>query len=214
MTEQATRHLPTEINLHQRSRVLSIGFDDGKTFALPCEYLRVFSKAAEVRTMDRPVTGKEEVNISSIEPQGQYAIRLIFDDGHDTGIYSWDTLYNLGEHKDANWRAYLAQLQEMGIERTAPTEQVRVKLLYFAYLVKKMRKESEEVELPAAVSDVATLLEFLRRRKPAAAPLFADDQVRITINRQFAESFSKLKNGDEVGLVPISPIAPATPKLI
>lgn len=214
MSEQATKHLPTEINLHQRSRILSIGFDDGKRFELPCEYLRVFSKAAEVRTMNQPVTGKEEVNITRIEPQGQYAVRLIFDDGHDTGIYSWDTLYSLGEDKDANWQTYLTRLKEMGIARTEPAERVRIKLLYFAYLVKKMRKESEQVELPPAVKDVASLLEFLRRRKPAAAPLFADDQVRITINRQFAEPFSKLRNGDEVGLVPTSPIAPATPKLI
>ena len=214
MTEQATRHLPTEINLHQRSRILSIGFDDGKTFELPCEYLRVFSKAAEVRAMAQPVTGKEEVNITRIEPQGQYAVRLIFDDGHDTGIYSWDTLYGLGENKDANWQAYLARLQEMGIERAETAERIRIKLLYFAYLVKKLRKESEQVELPAAVADVASLLEFLRRRTPAAAPLFAEDQVRITINRQFTEPFSKLKSGDEVGLVPTSPIAPATPKLI
>jgi DUF971 family protein/molybdopterin converting factor small subunit len=214
MSEQATRHLPTEINLHQRSRILSIGFDDGKTFELPCEYLRVFSKAAEVRAMDQPVTGKEAVNITRIEPQGQYAVRLVFDDGHDTGIYSWDTLYSLGENKDANWQTYLARLEDMGIERTEPVERMRIKLLYFAYLVKKLRKESEQVELPPAVKDVASLLEFLRRRTPAAAPLFADDQVRITINRQFAESFSALKNGDEVGLVPTSPIAPATPRLV
>lgn len=71
MTDRPTRQDPTDIKLHQKSRTLTIAFDDGEIFELPCEYLRVFSKAAEVRTMDRPVTGKEEVNVESVEPQGQ-----------------------------------------------------------------------------------------------------------------------------------------------
>lgn len=214
MREQVTRHHPTGINLHRKSRILSVDFEDGKTFELPCEYLRVFSKAAEVRTMDQPVTGKEAVNIERIEPQGQYGVRLVFDDGHDTGIYSWDTFYELGEKKDENWLAYLDRLQEMGFRREDSTGKRRIKLLYFAYLVTKLRKEIEELDLPPAVQDVAGLLEFLRRRKPAAASLFADDQVRITINRQFAEPFSKLEDGDEIGIVPTSPVAPATPDLV
>ena len=117
MSDSASRHTPSEINLHRKSRILSIGFDDGKSFELPCEYLRVYSKAAEVRAMEQPVTGKEEVNIERIELQGHYAVRLVFDDGHDTGIYSWDTLYELGENKAQNWAAYRARLQEMGVER-------------------------------------------------------------------------------------------------
>lgn len=214
MSEQATRHTPAEINLHQKSRILSIRFDDGRSFELPCEYLRVFSRAAEVRAMKQPVTGKEEVTITAIEPQGQYAVRLIFDDGHDTGIYSWDTLYKLGENREANWREYLHKLAELGIERREPEGRIRIQLLYFAYLVQKLRKESETLELPERVRDVAGLLEYLRRRKPEAAPLFADDQVRITVNRQFAEPFTRLETGDEVGLVPTSPVAPPTPDLI
>ncbi len=214
MSEQATRHTPDEINLHQKSRILSIRFDDGRSFELPCEYLRVFSRAAEVRTMDRPVTGKEEVSITTVEPQGQYAVRLVFDDGHDTGIYSWDTLYSLGENRESNWQGYLDQLNELGIVRKEVEGRIRIELLYFAYLVRKLRKASETLELPEKVRNVAGLLEFLRRRKPEAAPLFADEQVRITVNRQFAEAFTKLETGDEVGLVPTSPTAPATPDLI
>ncbi len=214
MSEKATRHTPTEINLHQKSRVLSIGFDDGKTFELPCEYLRVFSKAAEVRTADHPVTGKEEVNVTAVEPQGKYAVRLVFDDGHDTGIYSWDTLYDLGANRESNWQAYLARLQAMGYERKTHAGGLRVKLLYFSYLVKKLRKESEDLSLPEIVQDVNGLLEFLRRRKPGAAPLFVDEQIRVTVNRQFAKPFTKLENGDEIGLVPTSPVAPPTPDLI
>jgi DUF971 family protein/molybdopterin converting factor small subunit len=214
MSDKPTRHIPSEINLHQKSRILSIRFDDGRQFELPCEYLRVFSRAAEVRAMQHPVSGKEAVNITAIEPQGQYAVRLVFDDGHDTGIYSWDTLYELGDKQEANWQGYLERLRELGIERREASGRLRVKLLYFAYLVKKMRKESEEVELPERVKDVATLLDFLRKRRVGVAPLFEDDKVRVTINRQFVEPFTRLENGDEVALVPTSPVAPATPDLI
>ncbi len=214
MSDKSSRHTPTEINLHRKSRILSIGFDDGNSFELPCEYLRVFSKAAEVRAMAQPVTGKEDVNIERIELQGHYAVQLVFDDGHDTGIYSWDTLYELGENKARNWAVYLARLQALGVEREESSGRLSIKLLYFAHLVKKIRKESEQVELPEKVKDVAALLEFLRRRKPEAAPLFADDRVRVTVNRQFAEPFTRLENGDEVSLTPTSPVAPATPGLI
>ena len=110
MHEEAAKLLPTEINLHAKSRLLSIVFSDGARFQLPCEYLRVFSKAAGPDTL---VTGKEAVNIERIDPQGQYAIRILFDDGHDTGIYSWDTLYALGTHQEANWADYLQRLEQL-----------------------------------------------------------------------------------------------------
>jgi DUF971 family protein/molybdopterin converting factor small subunit len=214
MTDQTSRHTPTAIELHQKSHLLAITFDDGSRFELPCEYLRVFSKAAEVRTMDHPLTGKEQVNITAIEPQGQYAVRLVFDDGHDTGIYSWDTLYQLGREQEKNWQDYLERLQALGYQRREDSGRRRVRLLYFAYLVKKLRRETEELDLPSSVTTVAELLAFLRRRRPDAAPLFADGRIRITVNRQFAEPFTRLEDGDEVGLVPTSPIAPATPDLI
>src|SRR5688500_16337961 len=109
---------PTEINLHQVSRVLDVAFDDGAGFSLPCEYLRVFSPSAEVRGhgpgQEVLQVGKREVNITAIEPVGVYGVKLVFSDGHDTGIYSWDYLYDLGEKRDANWRTYLARLEEIG----------------------------------------------------------------------------------------------------
>jgi DUF971 family protein/molybdopterin converting factor small subunit len=215
MSEQPTKHLPTEISLHAKSRILSIAFDDGTRFELPCEYLRVFSKAAEVRTLDKAVIGKEAVNIERIEPQGQYGIRIVFDDGHDTGIYSWDTLYALGQNKDANWAAYLERLRADGYERQEPEQgEKRVKLLYFSWLVKKLRKESEQVTIPAAVKDVDALLLWLGRRRRGAAVLFEKERVRVTVNKQFSEGFTKLHDGDEIGIVPNSPIAPATPDLV
>jgi DUF971 family protein/molybdopterin converting factor small subunit len=213
---QSTAHpTPTEISLHRKSRMLSIAFSDGRRFELPCEYLRVFSKAAEVRAMRQPVVGKEEVNIERIEPQGQYALRLIFDDGHDTGIYSWETLYALGANQEKNWQEYMQKLQDMGYTRQTPEAEAgkrKIKLLYFSYLVQKLRKDHEEVELPETVSDVQGLLEWLRKKQYEKGYLLADDAVRVTVNRQFCEPFTKLHEGDEVGIVPSSPIAPAPPR--
>lgn len=114
---------PTDITLHRRSRELEVTFDDGLTRRLPCEYLRVFSPSAEVRGhgpgQEVLVFGKEHVNIQRIEPVGNYAVKLIFDDGHDTGIYSWDQLYELAAQYEENWQSYLARLEEAGVQRQA-----------------------------------------------------------------------------------------------
>ena len=112
---------PTEINLHQVSRVLDVAFDDGRRYSLPVEYLRVFSPSAEVRGhgpgQEVLQAGKREVNIDAIEPVGVYAVKLVFSDGHDTGIYSWDYLYDLGAKLDSNWKSYLARLAQAGKDR-------------------------------------------------------------------------------------------------
>jgi DUF971 family protein/molybdopterin converting factor small subunit len=215
MSEQSQERVPTEISLHSKSRLLIIEFSDGERFELPCEYLRVFSKAKEVRTLENPVTGKEGVNITRIEPQGQYAVRLVFDDGHDTGIYSWNTLYDLGKHQQANWDAYLKRLQELGYDRKEEDREagpVRVRLLYFTYLVKLMRKDSEEVELPAGVTDVQSLIEWIRKRHRNKAHLFREGSFQVTVNRQFSEPFTRLEAGDEIAFIPTSPIAPVEEK--
>ncbi len=109
---------PTQIKLHQQSRRLEIAFDSGETFQLPCEYLRVHSQSAEV-TGHAPSQAvlqvdKELVNIDNITPVGNYAIKLHFDDGHDTGLYTWERLYDLGQHQHDYWQAYLKQLQKIG----------------------------------------------------------------------------------------------------
>ena len=112
---------PTEIKLHQQSRHLEVAFDDGRTFDLPCEYLRVFSPSAEVRGhgpgQEVLQTGKREVNIAAIDPVGAYAVKFVFSDGHDTGIYSWDYLYDLGAKHDSNWKSYLARMSSAGKSR-------------------------------------------------------------------------------------------------
>jgi DUF971 family protein len=112
---------PTDIKLHQKSRVLEISFADGKTFQLPCEFLRVYSPSAEVRGhgpgQEVLQVGKRDVEISQIEPVGSYAIQLTFSDGHDTGIYSWELLYEYGLHQEEMWRSYLKRLEEAGASR-------------------------------------------------------------------------------------------------
>jgi DUF971 family protein len=113
--------LPTEIKLHQKSRVLEIAFANGKTFSLPCEFLRVYSPSAEVRGhgpgQEVLQVGKKDVEISKIEPVGTYAIQLFFSDGHDTGIFSWDLLYDYGLHRDEMWQHYLRRLADAGASR-------------------------------------------------------------------------------------------------
>ena len=112
---------PTEINLHQRSRILEITFEDGAIFKLPVEYLRVYSPSAEVQGhgpgQEVLQIGKEDVNIERIEPIGHYAVRLVFDDNHDSGLYSWDYLYNLGTTYDDRWQDYLERLAAGGHKR-------------------------------------------------------------------------------------------------
>lgn len=118
---------PTEIRLHQKSRVLEIAFADGRTFRLPCEFLRVYSPSAEVRGhgpgQEVLQTGKKEVEIRRIEPVGSYAIQLFFSDGHDTGIYSWELLYEYGMRQEEMWRHYLKRLEEAGASREAPMKE-------------------------------------------------------------------------------------------
>ena len=112
---------PTEIKLHQKSRILEIAFADGKTFQLPCEFLRVYSPSAEVRGhgpgQEVLQVGKKNVDITKIEPVGSYAVQLTFSDGHDTGIYSWDLLYDYGMHQQEMWQHYLERMKEAGASR-------------------------------------------------------------------------------------------------
>lgn len=119
--DYTTEHWPTEIRLRKQEKILEIDFDDGSRFALPAELLRVESPSAEVqghgpgqRTL---IAGRRHVGIMAVEPVGNYAVRIKFDDLHDTGIFSWRYLYNLGREKDRVWQAYLDALAERGLSR-------------------------------------------------------------------------------------------------
>lgn len=115
---------PTEINLHKKSRILEIAFEDGARFNLPAEYLRVHSPSAEVQGHGPGQgvlqIGKEDVNIENLVAVGNYAIQLFFDDNHNTGIYSWETLYDLGKNQTRYWQAYLEKLAKAGHTRKEP----------------------------------------------------------------------------------------------
>ena len=105
---------PVAVSLKKKSRCLVLEYQDGKSFSLSCELLRVYSPSAEVRGhgpgQEILQTGKENVNIDAVEPVGSYALKLCFDDGHSSGIYTWDYLYQLGENRERHWQSYLAAL--------------------------------------------------------------------------------------------------------
>jgi DUF971 family protein len=113
--------MPTEIKLHQKSRLLEIAFSDGQRFELPCEFLRVYSPSAEVRGhgpgQEVLQVGKKNVEITDVQPVGSYAVQLVFSDGHDSGLYSWDYLHDLGVNQDVLWKQYLNRMNESGASR-------------------------------------------------------------------------------------------------
>ena len=130
MTSPHNTSRPTEIKLHQKSRVLEISFAGGKSFSLSCEFLRVYSPSAEVcghgPGQEVLQAGKKNVEITRIEPVGVYAVQFSFSDGHDTGIYSWDLLYDYGLHQEEMWQHYLKRLEQAGASReqgSAPSGQ-------------------------------------------------------------------------------------------
>jgi len=114
----------TSIKLRTRSRLLEVSFDDGQHFALPFEYLRVYSPSADVRGhgpgQETLQIGKQNVIVKAVEPVGSYAVRLVFDDGHDSGLYTWDYLHELGREAGERWQRYLERLEELGIPYEAP----------------------------------------------------------------------------------------------
>jgi DUF971 family protein len=115
---------PTELTVHQQSRVLEIAFEDGARFHIPFELMRVYSPSAEVQGhgpgQEVLQTGKRQVGIVAVEPVGHYAIKPVFSDGHESGLYTWETLYRLGRDQDALWRTYLERLAAAGLDRDAP----------------------------------------------------------------------------------------------
>ena len=117
--------IPSEIKLHQKSRRLELIYEGGEAYSLDFEYLRVYTPSAEARGhgpgQETLQTGKRNVDIERIEPVGTYALRLVFSDGHDSGLYSWDMLYHLGKHHEELWQAYLEQIEAQGLSRDVDT---------------------------------------------------------------------------------------------
>ena len=121
---QSTTPQPTDIVLHGASKTLEVSFDNGQSFRLPFELLRIYSPSAEVQGhgpgQEVLQTGKREVTLLELEPVGNYAVKPVFSDGHDSGLFSWDYLYFLGSEQERLWADYLARLQAAGVERDAP----------------------------------------------------------------------------------------------
>ena len=120
-TDMIDKHVPTEIKLHQKSRQMEISFSDGQRFELSYEFLRVYSPSAEVRGhgpgQEVLQAGKKNVDITALEPVGSYAVQPCFSDGHDSGIYSWDYLYEIGRDRDRLWQQYLQRVEAAGVSR-------------------------------------------------------------------------------------------------
>lgn len=123
---------PVAIQLHSRSRLLELEYAGGERYSLSCEFLRVYSPSAEVLGhgpgQEVLQTGKMHVAITAIKPVGNYALQLVFDDGHDTGLYSWRYLYELCRNQEARWREYLTRLDKAGVSRDPDVQVVRLKL--------------------------------------------------------------------------------------
>ncbi len=121
---------PTEITLHQQSRVLEIAFDDGARYCLPYEFLRVYSPSAEVRGhgpgQEVLQVGKKNIGVNGVEPVGTYALKIIFDDGHDNGLYTWEYLQELGKYQEGMWQEYLSKMEAQGASREPSLQPVVV----------------------------------------------------------------------------------------
>jgi len=217
MTTEHSGLIPTEIVLQQEKRTLKITFNDGSTFEMPSRYLRVYSPAAEARiARDRgdEIVTPEEVSIEQIEPVGNYAVRLVFSDGHETGVYSWKTLYELGKNLPQNWPLQKPETPEandeagqLEIDDKDISQWRTINILYFGTLVDQIERDREEVKIPPSVNTVQALIDWLAERGTYWDTAIKKNPVKATINRQFAEPSSKIIEGDEVAFVPIAPSA-------
>lgn len=193
--------VPTQIKLHQKSRLLEVHFNDQTSYKLPCEYLRVFSPSAEVKAAKNrgeTIVGKERVSIDSIDPVGQYAVRLIFDDGHDSGIYSWKTLKNLGENYSNYWQDYVQQLAQL--QTRIKQAEGKIRVLFFVGLVDEVGCDNLELDLGDETKTVEDVVKLLRQRFESS--LLQTELVTITVNKQFVQASHKIYPGDEIALVP------------
>lgn len=196
--------IPEELKLDRQARELHVRFDDGAQFVLPCEYLRVFSPSADAKTARARgdlIIGKQSVNIERIEPYGTYAVRLYFSDGHDTGIYSWESLYQLGQDYQKNWQQYLADLEQRNLSAAEGGERV-VTLLLFAALAEELEMERVDVALPGETATVAEFLYWLRQQGDDWHEAIDPRLLTVTVNQQFAEPTTRLHDGDKVSLTP------------
>ncbi|MGB0722294.1 MAG: gamma-butyrobetaine hydroxylase-like domain-containing protein [Gammaproteobacteria bacterium] len=200
---------PTSIELRQKSRLLCIEFADGQRYELPCEYLRVYARSAEHRVLKAPVTGKELVNIVSIDPEGEYGLRMSFDDGHEDAIYAFETLRDLGAGYEEKWQAYLDRLEELGLPHgTAGEGMMSITVLPFAWFARLLDTDEEAITLHRGAT-VTDALEVLRRKPGRWEEFMRDEAVEVEINEKPVTLYSELHDGDEMVVIPKEPSPPA-----
>lgn len=202
MTEGDTQpaQIPTGIKLHKKSRYLEIIYPDGDTFNLPCEYLRAYSSAAEEKA-SQPVgsvlRGKKGINISAVNPVGSYALQIVFDDGHEAGIYSWPRLYDMAINLKRDWED-----REQSVYDKDQDDQGKrtITILYFSALAKRLGLESETITLPDEVVTIDDLIPWLMTRRGEWKKALSGT-LKITVNRRFVGMQDKIFDEDEIALV-------------
>ena len=184
--------VPTGIKLHKGSRYLEVIYPNGDVYKLPCEYLRAFPPAAEEK-----ISRNKDVNISAINPVGSYALQIVFDDGHETGIYSWATLYDMSVNMKRDWEDHDSVSKEDELEDEGERT---ITILYFAALVKRLELDNETITLPEDVVTIGDLVPWLMTRGGEWKRALAGN-LKITVNRQFSDMSRKIHDDDEVALV-------------
>ncbi len=193
---------PSTINYHRKSAVLQLTYADGESLALSSEYLRTqLDKEAET-----PFVTPPGIAIEHIEADGDDSLRIDFNDGYSSRGVSWSLLYTLGADYEENWRHYLDSLKQNGLKRHQEQAQsIDIAVLYFTRaLLALTGVEEERIRLPAGAHDVRGLLAALRERGERWQQVFAEDRVQVTVNKQFAELFTRLEADDEVAIVPVN----------
>lgn len=197
--ENQTAEMPAGIRIHKGSRYLEINYASGESFNLPCEYLRAFSPAAEEKVsseMGNDFPARQKVNIRAINPVGSYAIQIVFDDGHETGIYSWARLYDMALNLKSDWEDRDQTVSEkhghVQGERT-------ITILYLTALEKWLGLESETITLAEDVKTIDDLIPWLMTRRGEWEDALAGT-LKITVNRQFVGMSDLIVDGDEIAL--------------
>lgn len=194
--DKQTAEMPTGIKLHKVSRYLEISYASGEKFNLPFEYLRTFSPVADEkvsREIGGNISSKPDVNISAINPIGSYAIQIVFDDGHETGIYSWTRLYDMALNLQSDWEGRDKTISEKHQDERTIT------ILYFAELENRLGLESETITLAEEVKTIDDLIPWLMTRRGEWEDALAGT-LKITVNRQFVGMADLIVDGDEIAL--------------
>ena len=194
--DKQTAEMPTGIKLHKGSRYLEINYASGESFNLPYEYLRAFSVNAEENLSGQngdELSDKTDAKISLINPVGNYAIQIVFDDGHETGIYSWARLFDMAQNLQSDWEGLDKTISEKHQNKRT------ISILYFSELENRLGLESEIITLAEEVKTIDDLIPWLMTRRGEWEEALAGT-LKITVNRKFVSMADLIVDGDEIAL--------------